>query len=241
MYGFKFTMEGDFAHFRDPSTQQTLETYIGPPRSAVIGILSAALGKQRGHTKEVSQKVNIGMLVENIGGWRKEIVTLHNLKYENLKQPSNTKYLFEYLQNNTGTPTLRKSITNPRYTIAVTGENKSYLETLRKGLKSPQYPLYLGINEYLAWIKSISGIESIQAKKGKEFSCFVPSPGNFTSCLWQGYSVSPTTVHVPKLTYTENGEHKAEFMNLLMQYNSKIVLEEEKLYYKIDGEKFITF
>lgn len=244
MYGFKFEVEGDFAHFRDPSTQQILETFIGPPKSAVIGLIGAALGIPRGDTKELYQKLKIGIIASRIEGWRKETVNIHNLKSSGKGNGFSEKYKFKYLNNNKVAPTLRKSIVNPRYDIGLFSEDKEFLNKVRDYLKKPIYPLYLGISEYLAWIPYISDTTKCEKKKAetneeKIFQCFTPKPNEYIPYSKEGFSIKPEVYKVPSKTYKEGKKRKTEFIDLLMQYNVDIRLMEEKEFFKIEGEKYI--
>lgn len=242
MYGIKFSLGGDFAHFRKPETQQVLETYAGPPRSAVIGMLGAALGKSRGETKELSEKVEIGVRVDRVEGWRKETLNIHNLKSDRLNPDPSTNLSFEYLNKNVVTPTLRNSLVRPKYSIAVISKESSFLKDLREKIRKPEYPIYLGVSEFLAWVFYVSEVEELESPETDDiFECFVPDPSDFTPCLETGLTIEPSVEKAPRITFSEDGERKSEFMEVLMQYNSKVGLEQEKEYYEIEGDRFVTF
>jgi len=245
MYGFRFRVESDFAHFRDPSTQQILETFIGPPKSAIIGLIGAALGLSRERVNDLNGKLEIGVSIKRIDGWRKETVNIHNLKDWSKDKNEIKKYKFEFLNQNMVSPTFRKSIVNPKYEIAVFTEDKSLLNEINESLKKPAYPLYLGISEYLAWISYISDIFECEKKiadddQDKIFDCFIPNPSKFIPYSKEGFSIKPEIYKVPIKTYTKGKKRKAEFIDLLMHYNVDVRLMEEKEYLLIEDEKYIT-
>lgn len=165
-----FDLKADFAFFRKPDTNATINmSYNIIHRPAVLGILGAVIGldgyKEKGKLPqyyEVLEDVRIGIepLNHDKGNYTKT-----NIKYSNTVGYANkgTNFLTEEL-----------TLVNPAYRIfLLLDENKEFHAKIFMALKNGQaeYIPYLGKNEFTAWWDAESYKEyTFQQKEIKEDS-----------------------------------------------------------------------
>lgn len=150
-----FDLKADFAFFRKPDTNATINlSYNIIHRPAVLGILGAIVGlegyKEKGKLPqyyEVLKDVKIGIepLNHDKGNYTKT-----NIKYSNTVGYANkgTNFLTEEL-----------TLVKPEYRIyLLLDEDKCYQKQLAKNLKNgcTEFIPYLGKNEFTAWWNSDS-------------------------------------------------------------------------------------
>lgn len=150
-----FDLKADFAFFRKPDTNATINlSYNIIHRPAVLGILGAIVGlegyKEKGqmpHYYEVLKDVRIGIepINHDKGNYSKT-----NIKYSNTVGYANkgTNFLTEEL-----------TLVNPEYRIyLLLNEDDGYQKQLAENLKrgSAEFIPYLGKNEFTAWWSSDS-------------------------------------------------------------------------------------
>lgn len=150
-----FDLKADFAFFRKPDTNATINlSYNIIHRPAVLGILGAIIGlegyKEKGKLPQyydVLKDVRIGVepLNHDKGNYTKT-----NIKYSNTIGYANkgTNFLTEEL-----------TLVNPEYRIyLLLNENDSYQKQLAENLKKgyAEFIPYLGKNEFTAWWSSDS-------------------------------------------------------------------------------------
>jgi CRISPR-associated protein Cas5h len=161
-----FDLWGDYAHFKKYYTTSSPLTFSIPPRTAVIGLISAIIGKAKNEylslmTKEKaeiavrilnpSKKVRIKQnLIDTKGGYWRPV------KRGNLT--GRTQILFEYLKN-------------PKFRIYFRHSDIEIYDLLKKNLKSHKsvYTPYLGISELLAGFVFVSECTISERSNGKEF------------------------------------------------------------------------
>ncbi|MBP1613904.1 MAG: type CRISPR-associated protein Cas5 [Bacteroidetes bacterium] len=150
-----FDLKADFAFFRKPDTNATINlSYNIIHRPAVLGILGAILGlegyKEKGKLPqyyEVLKEVKVGIepLNHDKGNYVKT-----NIKYSNTVGYANkgTNFLTEEL-----------TLVNPKYRIyLLLDETENYQKQLAENLKKgcAEFIPYLGKNEFTAWWSSDS-------------------------------------------------------------------------------------
>ena len=228
-YSFYFDITSDFAHFRDIFTHLFFKTLLAPPRTTVIGIVSAAMGGDEKSTIELSNRsgLYIGVKILLIKGIAKEIIRVKNLKEHTL----------------TETPILRTLIVSPTYRLYIASNNKELLEDMRSALQNPTYSLYLGISEFLARISNISEIYDIEANTTTMLSCIVPF-NNFNNIEYSTHIIDNNKlVLLPEISktvysfeYTNKGRNPKEYINLIMSYNCELRFKNPIQSYKIGEE-----
>lgn len=226
MKGISFVLRGELAHFRNPFTQTHFDTYLAPPKTTINGLIGAARGKNRKELVEQNSKIKVGVEIVNIEGFLKEIVNTKNLKGDK-----------------TFTPVTRKSIVQPKYKVYVGSEESKLLKNIKEGLKSPSYPLYLGISDFLATVEGIKGLRPLEKCKKKETSTIIEGNQRKYVVRKKGEEIEEGTYMIPPkkervITKFEmkNGKRKPqESKKMLMFYNCKIEFNEPEPLYSFEG------
>ncbi len=108
---------------------ETRRTNREPTKSAVIGMLAAAIGLRRDQTEElmILDKLRFGVRADREGTL---LVDFHMAKNP---EKRNADYL-----------TYRHYLQDAVFLVGLEGEDAEMLETLRRALEQPTFPLYLG-------------------------------------------------------------------------------------------------
>ncbi len=108
---------------------ETRRTNREPTKSAVIGMLAAAIGLRRDQTEElmILDKLRFGVRADREG---KLLVDFHMAKNP---EKRNADYL-----------TYRHYLQDAVFLVGIEGEDAEMLETLKCALEQPAFPLYLG-------------------------------------------------------------------------------------------------
>lgn len=209
---FHFDITSDLAHFRDIFTHSFFKTLLVPPRTTVLGMLGAALGYSEGDTINRLNNIRVGVKVLSVDGYAKDIVTAINQK-----------------QDGGRTPVMRTLLVKPLYRIFIGSEDERLIEYIREGLIAPNYPLYLGISDCLAYVKDISTVRRVNAKDADQFSCIVPYDGRTYNYYIKDNGKMIFTPEVVKTVHsfvlTRKGKKPSKYIELLMFYNCEVKLE----------------
>lgn len=133
-----FKVWAPYAHFRRPYTTRSPATFSIPPRPTILGMLGAIMGLDKERYPEHLKYVKIGVRVN--GEIRKIRTTINLMDTKDNKLVQRTQMLHEF-------------ISDPKYTIAVTAEEK-ILEGLYERLANRRfhYTPYLGTAQHIARI-----------------------------------------------------------------------------------------
>jgi CRISPR-associated protein Cas5h len=162
-----FTLSGDFAAFKDPSVTTNQTVYYIPSKSAVIGLIGAMLGVERGNS-----------LAETYGPQYLDLydVTRIGIKFESIPKKITFFTNHRSLKEKKIKPFKKELLVAPRYTIFVSSEK--YFEKLQEIIESKSfvYSPYLGHAYCPAVIdnlKDYNNIEIIKDPKDEKTSCVV--------------------------------------------------------------------
>lgn len=213
LHAFSFDMYSDMAHFRDIFTQSFFKTLPAPPRTTIIGILGAAMGLNESDTISLSNKLYVGSKILSMKGYAKEITTAINQK-----------------SGGGRTPVMRSLVVNPSYRLYVGSEEKELIQQLHNAIRSPVFPLYLGISECLANTTNIEKARNIALTESKVFRCTIESPTDIsytTKVDAKGKIIFfPELVRtVRTFTLSPKGRMPLSYVNLLMFYNCSVELK----------------
>ncbi len=162
-----FEYSGKMGHFRKFFSTTTSLSYIFPPRTAILGMIGAALGFENYNevVKELGESL-VGIRVQN--PVRRYLLTENYLMIKNVTEKE---------LRGRGTRTqIRMEIIMPephhkdvRYTVFFYNEN--YLDELFKRIKEKRFgfPIYLGISEFLARLSDPKIIDAsyVENPKGR--------------------------------------------------------------------------
>lgn len=196
----RFSVEGDFAHFRKPFSNISRLTYLIPPKMTIGGMLAGIMGMERDSYYEKFTTENF--LLSVVPEKSLETTTIpQNLQptagFNNINsrgggpsiglirsQQSYKRRIFEY-------------VVNPKYTIYVHIEDNMLFEKLYESLNSEEYVYTpnLGIEKCLA---NISEVQRVTVSDPEESdSCRIRSP---VSDLQSVVNVSNKSIQLEKIT-----------------------------------------
>lgn len=104
---------------------ETRRTGREPTKSGVIGLLAAALGRSRADSVDDLCQLRFGVRVDQEGQLLRDFHTAH--------QGDNTAYVTE-----------RYYLCDAAFLVGLESEDRAFLQTLERALRSPAFPLFLG-------------------------------------------------------------------------------------------------
>lgn len=177
---FLFSIKGHAitASFRVPETHTFHKTLPLPPKTAIIGMLGAAIGLnlEDAHEYAEQNKIFVGIygihkgIMKDLWNYRKITGKEKNYSYEDIKSRRHYSILIrEYLYHND-------------FVISYGSQNKEPLEKLSTAFLSPAYPITAGNSDDLFKIIRITDISIIKSEKLTQFEHTV-IPGDISkSC-----------------------------------------------------------
>ncbi|MDF0681935.1 MAG: CRISPR-associated protein Cas5 [Candidatus Nitrosocosmicus sp.] len=213
--------------FRDQTSHAFLNTYIAPPPHTLIGLLGSCMGLDEKDTESIlGAKIKIGCVVLRLRGYLKETVKMVN-------QKSNSY---------SSIPRTRKFLIDPLYRIFVGSEDKDIIETIYNSVSFPQFTLYLGISDCLAYVRNISRIsdyEKLEFNNTESMICLtednlqyntkINKPNALT--IYPEVIVSPTSYDV-----TDMGRTPVNNKKFLTSLNCSVHFEAPLTGYRIEDK-----
>ncbi len=161
-----FDIWGDYAHFKKYYTTSSPLTFSIPPRTALIGLISAIIGLDKESYLDIMTKDKAKIAVRIINPIKKIRMTqnLINTKegywipVKRGKHEPRTQIRFEYLKD-------------PRFRIYFNHRDAEVYQSLKSNLENHKsvYTPYLGISELIANFYFISESSIFEILDGKEF------------------------------------------------------------------------
>lgn len=159
MFFFSITAKAITASFRVPETHTFHQTLPLPPKTAIIGMIGAALGKRLDDAHAFVDQNNI--LVSVYGTHEGIMKDLWN--YRKL---SNKNYSVEEIKNRMHYSILiREFLYSNDFTFYFASENPEPLRQLQKSFRCPVYALTAGNSDDLLKICDISEIRELKSEK----------------------------------------------------------------------------
>lgn len=119
-------LAGPLQSWGNSSRFEYRDTEYFPTKSAIVGMIAAAMGRSRTESIEDLKKFKLGIRVDQQG------VKLYD--YQTVKAPYTDKSFV----------TRRVYLSDAVFTVGLESENRAYLEWIRNALNAPYYALYLG-------------------------------------------------------------------------------------------------
>ncbi len=169
MKSFYFDIEGEIAHFRDPTSHQLLNTFPAPPPHTIIGLIASCHGLEESQVGDLAKRIRVGCKPISLSGTLRDMSLIENQKETPPKK----------------IPRMRKFLVNPKYRIFIASEDTDFLIKLKDSVKSPQHIPYLGISDCIASIRFVSDIMEAHPIMSKEYDCIIPfdDNNNFTTIV----------------------------------------------------------
>ena len=183
---FLFSIKGHAitASFRVPETHTFHKTLPLPPKTAIIGMLGAAIGLNLEDAHEYAEQNEI--LVGVYGTHKGMMKDLWNYRKIKRKECISSILIREYLYQND-------------FVISFGSQNKEPLEKLRTAFSSPFYPITAGNSDDLLKIIRITDISIVKSEKLSQFEHTV-LPGDVSkSCK---HDINFDNIPITQTVYT---------------------------------------
>ncbi|AWR95403.1 CRISPR-associated protein Cas5 [Acidianus brierleyi] len=146
------------AHFRKVFSNSTSLSYYFPPRTTIMGIVAAAMGKDKDSYYDELDKFNYAV---------EALTPLKKLVFGESYLDTDSVNVQRFRGVSNRVPTTKEFISPSRgnflgYDIYIT-----YNKNIEEAFKRPKYPLTLGTAEMLAWIEKI---EMLECQEENDFS-----------------------------------------------------------------------
>ncbi len=182
-----FDLTGYMAHFRTFYTNSSSVSYGFPPRTVVIGIIAAILGRERDDYYELLSPESCQVAVSVINPVRKFLQTVNYVRTKRGTPPKGDDFdnfknaLRAYLERKINTYQVGIEFVVPlkgelRYRIYFTSEDKELYDKLKRYLEEGKthYPVYLGLTELLADIEYLGEYPIEKPIKEKGVKTVIP-------------------------------------------------------------------
>lgn len=220
-----------FTSFRKPTSTSSLTTFIVPPFTTIRGLLSNALGLSRDNYSLQEKELKIGIEIKRRGNKNTELSKILKLigrerafkcrdcgniirrttkKKECDQCGGELKEIPNYKRRFSSSPMYREFLTSPVYNIYLIGKQK-LVEKLKRALKNPCRPLYLGNSENLVSIRT-SEIQEVKKNETKYPDTVIEGihPNSIIEKMpykfhkkGRRYQLEAKTVSIPKSGYIE--------------------------------------
>ncbi len=189
MFSFSIAAKAITASFRVPETHTFHQTLPLPPRTAIIGMIGAALGKRLDDAYEFAEQNNI--LVSVYGTHEGIMKDLWNYRKLTGKEK---KYTQEDIKNRMQYSILiREYLYSNDFIFFFASENVEPLRQLQKFVRYPVYALTAGNSDDLLKICNITEIREIKPEKIIRFENTV-IPGDLSKSCKYGIDLRQTPI-----------------------------------------------
>jgi CRISPR-associated protein Cas5t len=189
MFSFSITAKAITASFRVPETHTFHQTLPLPPKTAIIGMIGAALGKRLDDAHEFVEQNNI--LVSVYGtheGIMKDLWNYRKLTGKEKKfTPEDIKNRMQY------SILIREYLYSNDFIFFFASENPGPLRELQKFFRCPVYALTAGNSDDLLKICNITEIREIKSEKIIRFENTV-IPGDLSKSYKHGIDLKQTPI-----------------------------------------------
>ncbi len=162
-----FDVVGKMAHFRKYYTNSSSLTYYFPPRTALTGLISGIIGKEKDTYYELfsSDKARIAISIK--ASLRKIVQTVNYIWAGNPDQLNGSKGVRTQIPLEIVVPASYED--DIRYRVFFSHNDQKILEKVYVTIKERKliYPPYLGISEFTAKIEFVDYVTSVKERKGE--------------------------------------------------------------------------
>lgn len=233
-----FDIWSDYGHFRKPYTTTSPLTFPFPPRTAIAGIISAILGKDKNDVSCQSLESHISIAIhpdypvkkirvgENLVQVPKKLA-IHDLNQ--LKNKLN-QIRYEFLKD-------------PRYTLYFSHSDSEIYETLKQHLEEHTsiYTPYLGISELIANFEYLGEFETneVTGNGSVEINSVLPKKHITTDSIELTDNAEYFNVRMPnRMT---NKRVTEEYIEIIFERNGQPIKAKPDKYWQLENGKNIIF
>ena len=235
MKGIIWYLKGEFGSFRPFYSTSIIDTYPFPPKTAVVGMIGAALGLSEDEIVDYYKKIRVGIKIEYFESIFNDLVKIWKV------EDSGERKIFIVI---------KRFLYKPRFTIylATFEETKEQklLDNIYKALLDPAYPVTLGDSDSLFYPdgKYLKIVDDVIPTRSRIFKCLIRAEvvGGMhypkDKREEETFKIHPKIVKMP--IGFEKGR-KPEIINVLVHSKGEIHLKREVEAYEFNGEPVYLF
>lgn len=251
MQAIKFTVSGDYAHFKRLEGTTVQQTYYAPPKTTLIGMVAGILGYDRDTYYDDFNGVELSIIPEkNIDTF--VIATLQltlkdsapQLKNDEgtLKAPMKTTTPEKTQENRQRQPI--QYLVNPEYTIYMTVPDEDLQNDIVESLSNRQYEFtpYLGISECLCNI-DYHGVVDLEKESvdSESIDSIIPESEMSDFYVTENNSIATERVASSMEQY-QGGRRTTEFTDLVIDRNAEpISVDSDSVFVDPDNKKLLFY
>jgi CRISPR-associated protein Cas5 subtype I-B len=187
----RFRVEGVLNSFRIPLFKKYHKTFLAPPKTVVLGMVSNIMGEsEEFYYNLLNSDISVSVVIEDIDG--------------------KTKDLWRY-RTDKGTSIIRRDrLFKPQYIIYIHSEDLELLNKIENSLRFPKSIPSLGLDDELVNIADIKTVELVQNGSKEIDSIFMESGEKFNIAVGDGYMIA-NSGEVPlsfKVEFDKKGNRK---------------------------------
>jgi len=244
-----FDIIGKFAHFKTFYSNASSLSYGFPPRTVIIGIIAAILGKERDSYYELLSPSSCNISVSLKEPLRRIIQTVNYIRtkeedgFKNFNSAINS-----HLYRKLNTYPISIEILMPvgdylKYRIYFTSNDAELYSKLKNSLEKEEteFPLYLGLSEFFAEINWIGEFDILQPENNEVLSVIPESLFSSIDYANQKETISLNIEKMPFHFSFDNGFRKiTKVKKFVYESNGKLImLKENDKIYSVNGENII--
>lgn len=229
-----FDIWGDYGHFKKFYTTSSPLTFSIPPRTALIGLISAVIGLSKEEYLEIMTKDKADLAIRVLNPIKKVRISQNLINTKGgywipIKKPGHeprTQICFEYLKE-------------PKYRVYFRHVNNKIYELLKDNLYNHKsfYTLYLGISELIAEFKFISEESIFEVLENKTIEINTVIPVNLIDeIIFEDKKYFKEKIPIEMLPERVT----VEYIDVIYEIEGKAIFCQVKKAYKLKNNDVIT-
>lgn len=193
MDGLIWYLQGETGSFRPKEATSIIDTYPFPPKTAVIGMIGAALGLSEKQLLPYYDKIKVGIKIQGTLHSYNDLMRIWKLSESAKKEKwvyfhDGKIYAFAELKKKLKSKmstlpvreifvVVKRFLYHPKFTIYILiPENNRFIVDIKKALLDPVYPITLGDSDSLFYPQDMNYVEivkNIRKTRAQYFECIL--------------------------------------------------------------------
>lgn len=251
MQAIKFTISGDYAHFKRLEGTTVQQTYYAPPKTTLVGMVAGILGYDRDTYYDDFGAVELSIVPDsNIDTF--VIATLQLSLEDNASRVKNDEGTVKAPIKTTTPEKTRENrqrqpiqyLVDPEYTIYMQVPDETLQEEIVEALSNKQYEYtpYLGISECLCNIEYHGLVELEQTEvESENINSIIPESEMSDFYVTENNSIATERVASSMEQY-QGGRRTTEFTDLVIDRNAEpISVDSDSVFVDPDNKKLLFY
>ncbi len=227
MLGLSLTLNGIYFFYRIPYNSLLMDSFPFPPKTAIIGMLGAAMGWNEETFISNIEKFSYGLIIERQGEKLQETATI-------FKEKNSPIY-----------PITKNMYYKARYKVFLKAED-DLIERVYSALYDPAYVMTLGDSENLFYPqdKNYAKITHVDEGFTKNLKCILPKEIFIKNSDYKKISdsITPPAEYKMPVKFSGHGKKRHSIYKSVLAYSGiELIFNEDLPVYMFDGEPVYLF